>query len=814
MQRPLFMSLLIFISGITVPFFIKLNFDISLYSYVNLLIILGFFCLLFVWLIYFYKKEIKLSLYFTFVFILGLALGFMRLDAMDRDVQYIDGEQIERDLLVYSVSHGENRINLLVDDEAGNRLQLQIFDKNDKVNILSQKNYNHGVEANIDRNISNLDFWQPGQILKVKGQYKAPAIKRNPGAFDEKYYYWLNNWQGKIYSYPDQVKIVGENSSLKYKFANKLFLSKLSYQKLLLIKMEAREYSIINALVLGDRASMDYDTKELIRKLGLSHLFAISGLHVGIIVLIFYYILDYFNITRERTYIILICFLPLYAFLVGGSPSVVRAVVMAELVLLASLFRKNSDILTNLMLSAFILLLYNPKLLGQVGFQLTFLVTYGIIIFTPYIDYFLKKSRISWPSFRNIMAMTLSAQIFAFPLLVYHFSEFAWPVLFSQFAVLQLMSIFILPIGVFFILTAWIHPLLSVFPIEILKYASRTLLFMADKMEFASKYISLFADISWIWLILYFASIFSLIYLLYFRYYSRHFIIINLSIIFIIVLSLWMPALPSDSLEVTMIDVGQGDSMHIRTPEGYNILIDGGGQAAFLDYRYDVGERILVPYLQAKGVKKLDLVILSHDHLDHIDGLQTVLEKIPVGLFLYALADMNNDDFLRLYRTGIDKNIKMQQLSKGDTIKISDDILLRVVHPDLSDKVFLKGQSVNNNSLTISLEYKEHKLLFTGDIEAEAEQYMLNEPAIRDLTLLKVAHHGSKTSSTEKFIEVANPQISVIGVGKNNFGHPHPDVMLRLEDKSDYIFRTDLHGAINLKIKNQDIKIKTMLLGN
>jgi competence protein ComEC len=791
MQRPLFLSLLVFIAGVSLS--IILIAEVGLHSILTdkfELLIMFIIAVIIGSLIRFRRtKDISTVWLLMIIFIIGLIYGVFRLELDERHSEYKDRENITVIGTISNAWSTPNYYALLIGTQAKEILQVQIYKRD-----IAEQN-------------TQIDLY-PGQIIEIAGEYRLPSVKRNIGGFDEQRYFWINNWDGKIGTYIDQVTVIGEQKTAKYLLAKILHKSKNYYQSLIRKAMNDREYAVINALVLGDRAYMDSDTKELIRKLGLSHLFAISGLHVGIIIITFIIILDRLFISREKTYLILLLLLPIYALIIGGTPSVVRSVFMAELMLLAMLIKKKSDIYTNLMIAAFIIILFSPKTLLSVGFQLTFLITYGIVLFEPIINELLLKLRIRWNSLRKLIAITIAAQIFAFPLLVFYFREFAWSVVVSQYVVLQIISIFILPAGIVLLLIAWIHPALAVIPTYILQQAAKYMLLITDKMSFATTYVSVFSEISWVWVVLYICLVLIFAYFMYYKRYATRIILTCAGALLVLVLLLWMPKLPTGNLHITMIDIGQGDAIHIETPKGKHILIDGGGYPQYYENDYDVGLKILIPYLQAKGIRELDIVFLSHGDFDHIGGLHTVLNSFPVKSFIYSIED-SREAFKQLIDIATNKDINIYQVGKGDRIEIEQDLIIDILHPDIT---VATNESTNDNSMVKLLKYLDTFVLFTGDIEQKTEQALSAELREHNIDILKVAHHGSRTSSSQALLDAISPKYALISVGNNNnFGHPNEDVLDRLMNTCRAVYRTDQHGAISIIIEDNAMHFETMI---
>jgi len=264
---------------------------------------------------------------------------------------------------------------------------------------------------------------------------------------------------------------------------------------------------------------------------------------------------------------------------------------------------------------------------------------------------------------------------------------------------------------------------------------------------------------------------------------------------------------------VHFLDVGQGDSCLIQTKSGKVILIDGGGDAK---EEYDPGKRVLLPYLAEHQIGKIDCLIVSHADFDHIGGTIAVLEKVPVKQVILGKQFEENANLERLRQVAKKKKVQVKEVETGMKVKMEKEVTLDVIWPDSQNQISENG--VNNNSFVFRLEYANFSMLFTGDIEKIAEEKILEQtsPALLKADILKVGHHGSKTSSIPEFVQKVNPKIALIGVGENNrFGHPNGEVVKRLEANGAKVCRTDEDGEIWIQVnKKGGMKVKKWLQSN
>jgi len=257
-------------------------------------------------------------------------------------------------------------------------------------------------------------------------------------------------------------------------------------------------------------------------------------------------------------------------------------------------------------------------------------------------------------------------------------------------------------------------------------------------------------------------------------------------------------------LEIVFLDVGQGDSTFIQTPDGKNILIDSGSQEDM-----DIGENVLLPFLLKNGISSLDLVVMSHCHDDHINGLPTVVDQLDIKAFMEYPPEEPSDTYLELKEIINKKNIQVVTASGGQSYRIGNETWLHVLYPYENIGQAIYHDNENNLSLVLLLECGEASVLFTGDIEKEAEYYLAGRIK-RQASVLKVPHHGSNTSNTDIFLDTVSPDVAVIQVGNNFFGHPSSQTLKRLEERKIEVYRNDLHGAVILNYMKGRREIQVM----
>lgn len=674
-----------------------------------------------------------------------------------------------------------------------------------------------------------------GDYLKLLAEYEKPEDSRNYKGFSYKNYLKQNMIYGVIKPTSDIYVIEKEKVDFISKVTNSIKSKLISDVN---DNLSADAGAIFLGIILGEKSQITDEISTYFREGNMAHILAVSGAHVSYILLTISILLGKFN---KKIYLICtIIALSFFMVLTNFSPSVVRACTMAIISLTGKLLHKRSDIYNNLGISALIILLYNPFTIFNIGFQLTYLGTLGIILFNkkvqsimpsglkeyhvgvgeqwhieavthirsnshnisttrPY-NYICRKFK----SFIiNLVLISLSVQILIAPIILINFNTLSYNFFISSiiatpiFAVIMVVGIFTLMLG----------------PVK--NFCFPILQILLDSLIFISKFISNlpFSKItlptpSIVWVISYYI-IFSVILFSKTRIVLRVVkskdkitnilkkLIIMLLIICITVT--FVQKFSNRDLRIFFIDVAQGDSSLIITPKNKVILIDGGG---YSNEDYDVGKNVVVPYLLDRGISSIDYIMVSHFDNDHVGGLMYVIKTLKVKNVLISKQSKESNEYKEFIEIAKERNIRVITVKQGDVIKIENDISFFILYPTTK----LEFNDLNNNSIVAKLVYKNFSILFTGDIEKEAENSILQKYNKDTLgsTVLKVAHHGSKTSTTENFINLVNPRIALIGVGKNNnFGHPNEAILSRIEKLGAKICRTDKCGEISIRVNRQ-----------
>lgn len=647
---------------------------------------------------------------------------------------------------------------------------------------------------------SESEFIDYGRKVMVSGTLNIPKGSTNPSGFSYRTYLSHNGISATLFARAYNIKLGDENDGNLLVKLGLYLRSRIVY--VINESLPPQQAGLLNGMLIGYKQDLTEEVQDAFSDSGLSHIMAVSGSNVAFIVLPLVFLFGKLKIRQKYANIAIIMILMLFTLITGFEPSVLRAVIMAVTILIGQIIWRETEVFTSISFAALLLLLYNPGILFNIGFQLSFGATISLVLFYKYF-----KEKLSFkflPSFIvDVLAATISAQIGVLPITVFYFNKVSVVSLISNLLVVPVVE-FITILGSLMAIFGQIHIVLS----TLIGYVNNVLLSfvllvtkISASMPWAVKTVT---TPSIILVICYYAAI------IYFFWYRPKYKA-ELNVKYCILTALLMfgtvvyGVLTPKALEVTFLDVGQGDCAFVRTSKGKTILIDGGGYSSAKANSTSVGENIVLPFLLDFGINKLDLVIATHGHDDHIQGLKPVLKELKVDSLI--IPEITLDEGLEsISKIAGDEGIELESCAGGDSIKLDEITYFDVLAPKKG--TYIEKSPLNNNSLVLKLHYKDVSILFTGDIEKEAEDILINENADLKADVLKVAHHGSVGSTCSEFLQRVSPDVSVISVGKNNFGHPSDAVLQLLGSNGIMMFRTDYDGALVLKTYGKDIKIK------
>ncbi len=643
-----------------------------------------------------------------------------------------------------------------------------------------------------------------GSKIWVNGETAFFDEARNPGNFDQKEYYRKQGIHGYVWAESYQVVEKGFGGVREY-------LTRFRMQwKTLFVKCLGEKYgNCMSAILLGDKSELDKETKNLYQKGGIGHILAISGLHMSFIGIGLYKILRRCGMSFLYAGIFGAFFLILYTWMIGGGVSGQRALVMFVIRVGADMSGRDYDLLTSLSLAAIVIIARQPLYLFDAGFLLSFGALLGIAVVEPVL-----KNCTMIPSFlRGGMAI----QIVLFPLLLYYYYEIPIYAVFLNLAVIPLMS-FVLGAGILGSFVAVLHFPSGKWILSICKW-------ILSGYEFGAKS-SLFLPCGrivtgqpekWMMVVYYLFVFGGCAAAQFFKERERSEKeskrkrgaciwkrIIRSSLLLCMPFFGVMTMLGHQKrgeMQVTMLDVGQGDGLYLKSPSGKKMMIDGGST----DIRA-VGEYRLESFLKNQGVGKLDYIFVSHGDEDHINGIRELLLDQTFGIAIDTLVlpdeRVLDSALLELAQTAEKTGTKVTVFHAGE--QWSDgNMTLKCLAP-LKE---YQGEAGNAASMVLELDYGNFEMLFTGDAEGLGEDALVSGGKLKNYDILKVAHHGSKNSTSNEFLEQTKPKEAWISSGINNrYGHPHNETIERLKNQNCIIRKTQDSGAVTVYTNGKQMR--------
>ncbi len=599
-----------------------------------------------------------------------------------------------------------------------------------------------------------------GDKVSVTGEIQNITNNTVPNTFNYKKYLETN----KTYNVIEitKIKIIKKNKNILWKAKTSLIKRGEKLKK---------SYPYINSLIFGDNSYIDEDIINSYRQNGISHLFAISGLHIAIFIGLITFILNKLKLSKIIKSIIIIIFLIFYMFITNYSMSVERSAIFTILLLINKVLKLEISNINILLLTLSIILFINPLNWNNIGLKYSFLVALGLLKYTDLIT----GSRVA-----KAFKTSLIAFLISYPITVNNFYEINFISILYNILFVPYVSVILLPLTIL----SYIFPILDnvlFFFIRIIEIASRTLT-RIDALNVNM------CKISKVFTVVYFV----IIYWVFSRKNTKASIII-----LILFFTINHYSFPKTNY-IMFMDVGQGDSTIINI-KNKSILIDTGGITSYSDkpYEYKISKNKTIPYLKANGIKKINELILTHGDFDHMGEAKYLVENFKVEKVIFNCGEFNA--------------LEKELIKVLDRKRIKYYSCIKELNIDNHKLYFLQTKEYDNendNSNVIYAELNGYKFMLMGDASTTTEKEVLSKYNLPNIDVLKVGHHGSKTSSGKEFIDEISPRYSIISVGKNNrYGHPNKEVLSNLEQSK--IYRTDQDGSIIFKIKNNKLKIET-----
>ncbi len=639
--------------------------------------------------------------------------------------------------------------------------------------------------------------------IAFAGESGSVSEARNPGEFNLKSFYELNGIVGRVYirKASDVLSLCHyEGLSLQRKLIEPIrnfFRSKIKEF------MRGDEAELARAMLIGERSGIQRSISEQFVNSGTIHILSVSGLHIGFFTAILMMVASLARIPRRLRFFIIAPCLLLYAFVVGTVPSVMRAVLMAIVLLLGLFLQRRSDALNSLGFAALVILMASPSQLFSPGFQLSFAAvlsiafTYQKMVWMVHKRYPFLKDRPMANSVVSLSILTVAATLGTVPLTVYYFNRVSLVSVFANLLVVPLSGLFTTMSFTFVFFGLVYSPLASIYgaAAQLLGFSILEVNSLLGSLRISSVKI---AEAGLMFTLLYSFWLVSVAAFGKDAIRKKVVLAALLGANILLYSSLWHG---KPEARVFVLDVGQGDAIYIELPDGKNMLVDSGVKFG----GYDSGERVILPFLERRGVRELSYFVITHLHSDHIGGAVSILRKIRVGRFIYS--DQHSPS-----RTWTNTMTSVKTLGVPAQVAMAGLILdsgavqrVYVLHPN---RIYVGpgGSSyrtrLNDGSIVLKVCIGSESVILAGDVEAGADREIVrNYGPFLAASVYKVSHHGGKTSSSEEFVSSIHPSLAVISVGsRNRFGHPSSEVLERLSRHDVAVWRTDISGAALLRL--------------
>ncbi len=624
-----------------------------------------------------------------------------------------------------------------------------------------------------------------GDSFKIRAVIRPGQLATNPGQFNEARWFYFKGISGALI--PTQIRFLSHQSGWdlnRLQFTIKFKI--LSYHQ----RMLPPPFSdLFTGLIFGDHGTrLPMALKALFRKAGLTHLLVVSGSQVSLIVGVVFLILRYLRISRIGIMGSVLGINILFYGITGGGASVLRAMLMSLIIVGFKLYHYRSSPAYVMVAVAMFMMILNPLIIFDLGAILSFLATLSLVYGVPWLS---DRFPQHWPRFiRFLLSMTLAPFVFTIP--------FLWGIFYKVSVISLVTNLVLVPLIECVVILGFFTTVIGVMIPNLTEWMMSGLFVVLRVMV---RFVEFMSQLSWAEISLG-ATSFIIIGLIYVMLWvviaplsglkKKTF----LSYCSLILCGLWVwgSCRPSP-LMITFLDVGQGDATLIEYPNGKVVLVDTGAG------RYpDAGRQVIAPYLAYRGIDRIDAIVITHYDFDHYGGLKSLSEAVDIG----HIIDNGNAPYRNRLLPWLSDVTQFTSISQFDRLHIDSDVSVKCLSPASG----IPLDNKNNRSVTLLVRYGDIDILLPGDLESLGESFLMGAFDPIDIDILKLGHHGSKTSTTGSFLNWCRPEIGIISCGRQNrYGHPHQSVISRSKHHNIQLYRTDKHGAIILKTDGKFLSI-------
>ncbi len=762
-------------------------------------------------------NRLKTGILFGLIFVIGYLNAYTD-GIQERFADTVSGSMCRASGVVSEIKEGENSVQVFITaakiegkDKNGNTV---VFQGNTKIiayvesgetllpgqqAVKSEETLSLGQQA-----VNYEETLLPGQQAVFSGKAALPEQASNPGAFDARTYYKSKQIFMTLVS--AQIEETGGRSRTVRGF---LYQIKRKAAELLNAIFDEPDASVVKAMLLGEKSTMDEDTKKMYQINGIAHILAISGLHIAILGM------TLFRWLRKRigSYWIAgfaaISLVSLYGIMTGLSGSTCRAVLMMLLLLISKAAGRTTDMLTSAGIACMVMAFFNPYSLLDVGFQLSFSAVAGMgILYPALVSIFGKGGKI-----KQTFLIGSASYLATLPIVVYFYFQFPLYGIFLNLIVVPLLSMILLFsilavfCGIFSIQLAGA----AAYPAKLILELYERLCLFFERLPYSSVNVG---HISAGMVFVFYAALLLMLWIMI-QMQDKRCKKGRLAVGWLLLIFTGISAAVYEykSLDrefvIAYLDVGQGDGILMRTKDGMHILIDGGSA-----FNQKVGEYVILPAVRYYGMAELDYVFVTHGDKDHISGICYLLETKHTGVRIKNLVFAKYGDaesLAELKYLAEKQGVNVLYMDAGDTLaeqKGEESLRLTCIYPGAKNNF----SDLNESSLILLAEYEQFRFLFTGDAGFEAEKQLLFTEKLEKCDVLKVGHHGSKYATSQEFLQEVSPEYAVISCGRNNsYGHPADETVRRMSEAGMDIHCTKESGAVIVTIQNGKLKISDYL---